>query len=60
MVIYEDKKLGAGAFGAVYLGRLRRDARKSLSTLEPYTRNASTEVAVKMLPGNQKIFKERV
>uniref|UniRef100_A0A915D860 Protein kinase domain-containing protein n=1 Tax=Ditylenchus dipsaci TaxID=166011 RepID=A0A915D860_9BILA len=54
LIIYEDKKLGSGAFGAVYLGRLigaakgSKDAQSTLGV--NLMRAENCEVAVKMLP----------
>ncbi|KAI1720651.1 protein tyrosine kinase domain-containing protein [Ditylenchus destructor] len=54
LIIYDEKKLGSGAFGAVYLGRLigaakgSRDAQSTLGV--NLMRAENCEVAVKMLP----------
>lgn len=53
LLIYDDKKLGAGAFGAVYLGRLIGLTKKNKKF--PYSisliRAKNCNVAIKMLPG---------
>lgn len=61
-MIFEDKKLGSGAFGAVYLGKLIGSAKASKdaqSTLGiNLMRAENCNVAVKMLPGtNFNFFK---
>lgn len=54
LIIHHDKKLGSGAFGAVYLGRLigksmnHKDANSTLGV--NLMRAENCEVAVKMLP----------
>lgn len=55
LIIYDDKKLGSGAFGAVYMGRLigvakgHKDAQSTLGI--NLMRAENCDVAVKMLPG---------
>ena len=59
LIICDDKKLGAGAFGAVYLGKLiglsgeqaRGSNTRNINLMRLNADNAS--VAVKMLPGPQ-------
>ncbi|KAI6237266.1 putative tyrosine-protein kinase F09A5.2 [Aphelenchoides besseyi] len=54
LIIYDDKKLGSGAFGAVFLGRLigqakgSKDAQSTLGV--NLMRAENCDVAVKMLP----------
>lgn len=54
MIIYDDKKLGSGAFGSVFLGKLigqakgSKDARSTLGV--NLMRAENCQVAVKMLP----------
>jgi hypothetical protein len=54
LIIYDDKKLGSGAFGAVFLGKLigkakgSKDAQSTLGV--NLMRAENCEVAVKMLP----------
>uniref|UniRef100_F1KSW7 Tyrosine-protein kinase n=1 Tax=Ascaris suum TaxID=6253 RepID=F1KSW7_ASCSU len=54
LIIYDDKKLGSGAFGAVYMGRLigvakgHKDAQSTLGI--NLMRAENCDVAVKMLP----------
>ncbi|VDM44570.1 unnamed protein product [Toxocara canis] len=54
LIIYNDKKLGSGAFGAVYMGRLigvakgHKDAQSTLGI--NLMRAENCDVAVKMLP----------
>lgn len=54
MIIHNDKKLGSGAFGAVYLGKLigkslaHKDANSPLGI--NLMRAENCQVAVKMLP----------
>lgn len=55
LIIYDDKKLGSGAFGAVFLGRLigvAKGSKDAQSTLGVNLMRADNcDVAVKMLPG---------
>lgn len=54
LIIYDDKKLGSGAFGAVYMGKLigiakgHKDAQSTLGV--NLMRAENCDVAVKMLP----------
>lgn len=60
LILYEDKKLGSGAFGAVYMGKLiglakgHKDAQSTLGV--NLMRAENCDVAVKMLPGLFVIF----
>lgn len=53
LTIYYDKKLGAGAFGTVYLGKISRSFNRNGP---PNLNTQHSMVAVKMLPGI--IFKQ--
>ncbi len=55
LILYPDRKLGSGAFGAVYMGKIagkalgHKDSTSALATNLMRVENA--DVAVKMLPG---------
>lgn len=49
LVINEKKKLGAGAFGAVYIGKIINATNRPMNGL--LLTKYDNEVAVKMLPG---------